>query len=250
MRENAQRNIRLVRARRSGTPLPCAGRPDARRRPSGQGRVDVTYNSVVLEDPQASARDQLASLQALTDTAITPLHVDELLDELLSRVQAALDADTAAVLLLAKQGGELIATAARGLEEEVREGVRVPVGSGFAGRIAASRVPIRLDRVDATTVANPILWEKGIKVMLGVPLLATDRVLGVIHVGRLDHRPFTEHDVALLEVVADRVAGAIQSQSLAVERAAAALLERSLLPERLPNPPGFEVAARVCACRR
>ena len=117
--------------------------------------------------------------------------------------------------LLAQGAGELVATAARGIEEEVREGVRIPLGTGFAGRIAASRGPIRLDRVDATTVANPILWEKGIKVMLGVPLLSPDRLLGVLHVGRLEHRPFSDHDVALLQVVADRVAGAIQSQNLA-----------------------------------
>ena len=180
----------------------------------------------------------------MTDTAIATLRIDDLLDELLSRVQDALDADTAAVLLLAPGAGELVATAARGLEEEVREGVRIPIGTGFAGRIAASRGPIRLDRVDATTVANPILWEKGIKVMLGVPLLSADTLLGVLHVGRLANRPFSDHDLSLLQVAADRVAVAIQSQSLAVERAAAALLERSLLPAQLPSYPGLEIAAR------
>ncbi len=180
----------------------------------------------------------------MTDNAIATLRIDDLLDELLSRVQDALDADTAAVLLLAPGGDELVATAARGLEEEVREGVRIPIGTGFAGRIAASRGPIRLDRVDATTVANPILWEKGIKVMLGVPLLSTDTPLGVLHVGRLANRPFTDHDLSLLQVAADRVAVAIQSQTLAIERAAAQLLERSLLPDRLPSYPGLEIAAR------
>ena len=119
-----------------------------------------------------------------------------------------------------------------------------PIGTGFAGRIAANRGPIRLDRVDATTVANPILWEKGIKVMLGVPLLSAEQVLGVLHVGRLENRPFTDHDVALLQVAADRVAGAIQARNLALERAAAALLERSLLPEQLPRLPGLELGAR------
>jgi sigma-B regulation protein RsbU (phosphoserine phosphatase) len=187
---------------------------------------------------------QLASLQALTDTAITTLEVDDLLRELLGRLQEILDADTAAVLLLAEGAGELVATAARGLEEEVREGVRIPVGTGFAGRIAESRGPVRLDRVDATTVANPILWEKGIQVMLGVPLLTPDKLLGVLHVGRLKNRPFTDRDLALLQVAADRVAAAIQSQTLAVERAAAGLLERSLLPDRLPRYPGLELAAR------
>ena len=87
---------------------------------------------------EASAQ-QLASLQALTDTAITTLVVEDLLDELLSRVQEVLDADTAAVLLLDEGGSELVATAARGIEEEVREGVRIPIGTGFAGRIAANQ---------------------------------------------------------------------------------------------------------------
>ena len=116
----------------------------------------------VLKDEDGAAEAQLGHLQVLTDTAISNLAVDELLDELLGRVQEVLDVDTAAVLLVDKSGTELVATAARGIEEEVREGVRVPIGSGFSGRVAATRGPIRLDRVDATTVANPILWEKGI----------------------------------------------------------------------------------------
>jgi hypothetical protein len=148
------------------------------------------------------------------------------------------------VLLIDRGTGELVATAARGIEEEVREGVRVPIGTGFAGRIAATRGPIRLDRVDATTVANPILWEKGIRTMLGVPLLSANELLGVLHVGRLESRPFTERDVDLLQVVADRVAGATQARMLAIERAATGLLERSLLPSTLPKFPGIELAAR------
>jgi putative methionine-R-sulfoxide reductase with GAF domain len=204
----------------------------------------MRQNPAVPGHQEVTAEDRLASLQALTDTALTKLDVEDLLDELLKRVQEALDCDTAAVLLLDKGGDQLVATAALGIEEEVREGVRVPVGSGFSGRVAATRAPIRLDRVDASTVANPILWEKGIEVMLGVPLLASDRLLGVLHVGRLERRPFTEDDVALLQVVAVRVAAAIQGRTLAIERAAAAILERGLLPERLPSYPGLELAAR------
>ena len=92
---------------------------------------------------------------------------------------------------------------------------------------------MRLDRVDSTTVENPILWESGISVMLGVPLLASDRVIGVLHVGRLEQRPFTDHDAELLKIAADRVSAAVETRQHAIERAAAALLERSLLP---PSP--------------
>jgi putative methionine-R-sulfoxide reductase with GAF domain len=187
---------------------------------------------------------QLANLRSLTDTGLAHLDIDDLLDELLARTKEILDADTAAVLLLDETSHQLVARAASGIEAEVRQGVRIPLGVGFAGSIAARRGPIRLDHVDASTVANPILWETGINVMLGVPLLAGDDLVGVLHVGRLDDRSFTPEDTDLLEVVAERVAAATQAKRLSVERAAAELLERSLLPGRLPDYEELDFAAR------
>ena len=112
---------------------------------------------------------RLANLLAVTDAGLTGMDIDELLSEVLERLRGILDADTAAVLLHEVGTNDLVARAARGLEEEVRQGVRVPIGVGFAGRIAANRQPVRLRHVDETTVSNPILWEKGIQRMLGVP---------------------------------------------------------------------------------
>src|SRR5436305_11259488 len=117
------------------------------------------------------AEERLRDLKALTDVSLGHLDVEDLLIELLDRVLAILDADTAAVLLLDDRSNELVARAARGIEEEVRQGVRIPVGHGFAGRIAAERRPLIIDRVDEMTVTNTLLWEAGIQAMLGVPLL-------------------------------------------------------------------------------
>ncbi len=190
------------------------------------------------------AEEQLRNLRAVTDTALLRLDVESLLTELLERVRAILQADTAAVLLLEGDSDFLVARAACGIEEEVRQGVRVPLGVGFAGRVARQQRPVILDRVDETTVSNPILWEKGIRAMLGVPLVLGEEVIGVLHVGRLEDQRFTPADVELLQVVAERVAGAVHGRQLAVERAATTLLERSLLPGRLPQCPGLEFAAR------
>ena len=181
---------------------------------------------------------------AVTDAALARLEVEDLLSELLDRIRSVLDADTAAVLLRDGGSDELVARAARGLEEEVRQGVRVPVGTGFAGRIAKRKGPVVLNRVDSTTVANPLLWEKGIRKMLGVPLLNGEDVIGVLHVGRFDDRPFTDNDAELLQVAAERVAGATQARQLAIESAAATLLERSLQPGRPPRLPGVRLGAR------
>jgi phosphoserine phosphatase RsbU/P len=204
--------------------------------------VEPPQTSQPSDDPGTAER--LDKLQALTDSTLSHLATEPLLIELLGRVRGILDVDTAAVLILNQQANELEARAACGIEEEVRQGVRIPFGVGFAGQIAASRHPVRLDRVDDTTVTNPILWEKGIKVMLGVPLISGDSVVGVLHVGRLETRPFTDDDAALLQVVGDRVVSAIQTRELEVERAATDLLERSLLPARPPACPGLDFAAR------
>jgi sigma-B regulation protein RsbU (phosphoserine phosphatase) len=77
-----------------------------------------------------------------------------------------------------------------------------------------------------------------------VPLLSAGELVGVLHVGRLDDRRFGQTDIELLEVAADRVTSAVQVHQLAMERAAAALLERSLLPPRLPDCSGLTFAAR------
>src|SRR6202050_655155 len=149
------------------------------------------------------------AIQSITDAALASLDDHELLAALLDRVREILRADTAAILLLDVSSGQLIATAAAGLEEEVRQGVHIPVGRGFAGRIAAERQPVILDHVDHTTVLNRILWARGIRSMVGVPMMAGSRVIGVMHVGSLTSRQFTEHDVELLQMAADRAGVAV-----------------------------------------
>src|SRR5207248_305822 len=122
------------------------------------------------------------------------------------RIGEILGADTCAVLLLDEEADELVPRAAVGIEEEVERGVRIPVGRGFAGRVAAERIPVILDDVDRADIFNPILREKGIKSILGVPLLAHGEAMGVLHVGTLVRRSFTEDDSELLQLVAERVA--------------------------------------------
>ena len=194
-------------------------------------------------DP-GSTEERLRAIQSITDATLSRLDDRELLAELLERTRDALQADTAAVLLLDFASGQLIATAAAGLEEEVRQGVRIPVGRGFAGRIAAAHQPVILDHVDHTTVLNPILWAKGIHSMMGVPMVAGGRVIGVLHVGSLTPRQFTGPEVELLQLAGDRAAAAVQSVNAQADRMAAVALQRSLVPAALPAVAGAEMAAR------
>jgi signal transduction histidine kinase len=158
--------------------------------------------------------DRLERLQAVTDAALAHLEVEELLRVLLPRIRDILSADTCAVLLLDEDTNELVARAAVGIEEEVEAGVRIPVGGGFAGRVAAGKTPVVLGDIDEAEVLNPILREKGIKSMVGVPLLVAGAVIGVLHVGTLRRREFDADDVDLLQLAADRAAVAIEHARL------------------------------------
>jgi sigma-B regulation protein RsbU (phosphoserine phosphatase) len=188
--------------------------------------------------------DQLVRIENLMDSALSHLDLDKLLRELLQRVRALLAVDTATVLLYDEPSRYLVAIATAGFEEEVWQGVRVPLGAGFAGQVAARREPVVVEHVDASTVANPLLWEKGLHALLGVPMLAAGQLVGVVHVGTFAQRQFTDHDVQLLRLAAVRMALATQAQSARTERATAEALQRSLLPARLPRVAGLEFAAR------
>ena len=177
-------------------------------------RAAIAIEHARLFAAERTARRRIEDLQAVTDAALAHLEVDELLKVLLPRIRDIVSADTCAVLLLDEAQGQLVARAAVGIEEEVERGVRIPLGEGFAGRVAAGGRPVILEDVDHADVLNPILHEKGIKSMLGVPLIVRSRVLGVLHVGTLVPRLFTRDDVELLQLVAERVALAIERAQL------------------------------------
>src|SRR3989442_2573764 len=114
--------------------------------------------------PRADAK-AIRRLEAVINTALAHLSLDQLLDELLVRVRTLLGADTAAILLL--EGDELVTRAVKGLGEERH--IRTPVGSGFAGRVAADKRPIfveNVEDVDPAHVLHPVLVEEGIRSLL------------------------------------------------------------------------------------
>src|SRR5262249_53479719 len=162
----------------------------------------------------------------------------------LTRIRDDLSADTAAVLLLDEDRKVLVARAARGLEEEVRQGVQVPLARGFAGRVAAERRPIVIENLDEADVVNPILRQRGIRSMLGVPLIPEDHVVGVMHVGTLTPRVFGDADVARLQLAADRAAAAIDAARIDEQRAVTEVMQRTLLPNALPDLPGLRFSAK------
>jgi serine phosphatase RsbU (regulator of sigma subunit)/anti-sigma regulatory factor (Ser/Thr protein kinase) len=215
--------------------------------------VDAQVETERPETPTAAEQSTLSSsvsnsrrahLLSITDSALGYMSLEDMLSELLERIRSSLEVDTAAVLLLDEDRGVLLARAARGLEEEVRQGVQVPLARGFAGRVAAEARPIVIEDLDHAEVVNPILRQKGIRSMLGVPVQVEGRVIGVMHIGTLVQRHFDEDDVTLLQLAADRAALAIDNARISEQRAVTEIMQRALLPDALPEIPGMQFSAK------
>lgn len=185
----------------------------ARERTPRDKPAGATVRQRALQREAAIARRKLRALQALMDTTLTHLSLDNLLRELLSRLQAVVRVDNAAILLLDEGARVLTVHAARGPEEAVVAKARISLGQGFAGRIAASRAPLIVNDLSRMEVVNPLLSE-ALHSVVGVPLLLDGRVLGVVHVGTTRRRRFTAGDVELLQWAADRIALGIERARL------------------------------------
>lgn len=161
------------------------------------------------------AAETIQRLQSATEPMLARLSLEDLLKELLDRLGTALVVATRAILLLEADGQSLWVRLARGVgEEEIERGIGIPLNPRFAGRIIAERRPISIEEVQQADVLSSIQHEKEIKSLLGVPLLIEDRVIGLLQVGTLHPRRFTEEEIQLLQIAADRAALAIDRARL------------------------------------
>jgi len=185
--------------------------------------LDVTSQHELAERQATLMRDvgeanrELAAISRITDVAIATLDLTDLLNALLAKVAEVMGADASLVLLA--EDSVVRATASFGLGEETEEQYRVAIGSGFAGRIAATRRPAYVaDAHNSPEVLSPYIKREGIRSLLGVPLTVGGQLIGVLHVDWKTVHPEDPREVSLLQLMADRIALAIRSSQLYEER--------------------------------
>src|SRR4051812_14007503 len=210
-------------------------------------RVELrTGERSAREEAEVAARRVLA-LERVADVALGQLPLDDLLREMLERLGTVLELDAGAILLVDEPGTELEVRAAEGVDPVGDDGrpIRMEIGEGCAGRVAAEKRTILLDDIREQGDLDPLFRRTAVHALLGIPLEIEDRGIGVLQVASRHARRFPADEMRLLELAADRIARAIERTQIN-ERAhrIAETLQRALLPERLPHIPGVALAAR------
>jgi len=171
------------------------------------------------EAAEASAK-MLQAVQSVTEAALVSLSLDDFLREMLLRVRKALAADVS-TLLLSENGKKLKVRASDGQRDMVEEGAVVPTGKGITGRIMGALRPVAVQKLSRREAVAPFRREKTSS-LVGVPLVVDGQPTGLLYVGSARPRHFTEDDLWLMGIIADRVASALD------RRRAQAEMERAL----------------------
>lgn len=156
----------------------------------------------------------LAALAEVSTNNTSHLNLEELLDMLLNQIVGGLGADTAVILLL--EDDYLNYAAGIGVREEVRLEYQMKVGQGFAGTIAAIVEPLYIEDPisnPSVEILHPVtlnfILQLRIHTILGVPIKHNDNCIGVIHLSWLDAHPYSDREIKLLQIFAERIAMAI-----------------------------------------
>jgi len=164
--------------------------------------------AVAARHQAEAALRELRAIGRITDVAIGRSTYDEMLHELLARLSEELSVDEASVLLVDDASRSLVMSATHGPSELADPTKRIPIGSGIAGRVAATGEPVVIEDLSRTEVVGTRLAARMSSTAV-VPVRNENRVVGVLRVSSRERRAFGPEDIRLLEIVADRMAGAL-----------------------------------------
>jgi len=138
------------------------------------------------------------------------------LTAILDRVVAAMQRPglRGGAIFLINERNELYFGAHHGLADETVRDIRLPVGQGVVGGVAASGMPAMVHDLDApppgVVPSNRATGSNALtRSMVAVPIQVHGGLLGVLEMGCSEPDAFDAEDVAILERVADAIAGVI-----------------------------------------
>jgi len=196
-------------------------------------RREGFLETVELPPPESAEprfRNEVHGIQLLSQRVCRARSLDELLTTVLATLEEALGFAHSSVLMLDERGEKLFVVASRGYDD-TGIGAEVAVGEGLIGTVARERRMLRMSGVESDlrygrairaglqrTRARhelapeiPLAGLSDAGSTMALPLVAGDRLVGVIAVESRERLAFEDWHEAFLEIVANQVAIAIEN---------------------------------------
>lgn len=205
-----------------------------------------------LTEQLSAAALRTARLQQATSMLAEALTVEQVVQVIMEVGRSAIGADRSEVALLDNDRRELRLVNAGESDEQAERGALIPLDQPSVLALAVrERKPFMAETPDMLRVQlrtpdiDAFLADTDERAWVGLPLLAAGNTIGALRFAFTRPRQVTEEEKVFLEALAGQCALAVERATLFErEHTTAEVLQRSLLPERLPEVPGVALYAR------
>jgi len=176
--------------------------------------MDVTERKKA-EDEVRLYTGQLETLFNIGATVSQTLNLGEILDSVLDKVMEVMGVEASGIFLLDEQTNRLLLRAHRGMPARlVRDLKMLNIEDGFIGKVAQSGKPLLMEDVSVDHRLSRSKARGKFESFAAVPIIAKEKIRGVMGVGSHRYREFPDWEVRMLGTISNQIGMAIENAQL------------------------------------
>jgi sigma-B regulation protein RsbU (phosphoserine phosphatase) len=178
------------------------------------------------------------------------LELEELLELIVKRVSRLVRVDVATIYIVDPEDHSIKEIVSKGVPKHIQSKLTLKIGQGICGWVAKTGKSIILN--DVTENKQYISIRPQVRSEIAVPLKSQGRVIGVFNVEADEKNAYTKDDLRLMKTFANHAAVSIErallyrqtieQKALEDELAIARRIQKTFLPKKNPQMPGFDIA--------
>ena len=166
-------------------------------------------------------KKQLEILYQVSRALVGKQDLDAILQQVVSMTAGLVDSKICSLMLLNGKKDELVIKATQSLSTAYRDKPPIKVGQSVSGKVLEKKHAMQVEDVTESPLYHypDIARQEGLKSLLSVPLLLSDKVIGVLNCYTEEAKTFSKEEIQLVQTIANQAAMAIEHMRLVSEEA-------------------------------
>jgi sigma-B regulation protein RsbU (phosphoserine phosphatase) len=212
-------------------------------------QIALAINNAQLYRKSKRESLQRKTLFEISKQLMSPLTLDEVLNNILRALQKVIDFQAGGIYLIDDVSGEVDSITSIGYERVLEADLRLKIGEGIVGWVARAGKPAVVP--DVTSDTRYINARPQTKSEIVVPVVSDAKMIGVLNLENDRVNAFREDDLEILTTFASQAALSIErarmlkymleqkkiEEQLAIARA----IQQTFLPKRVPQIAGYDI---------
>ena len=171
------------------------------------------------------ASRQLEVLFRISRALVGKQSLDEILYQIVIRTADLIGSKICSLMLLNEKKDALVIRATQSLSAAYRDKPPLRGGQSVSGRVMEKKHPIQVRDVSQDPMYHypDIAKQEGLRSLLSVPLMLSDKVIGVLNCYTEEEKVFSKEEIQLVQTVANHAAIVIEYGRVVAEEAEARL---------------------------